>query len=142
MNALNQELVSCVAADTVREVAVLMKKKNVEAVPVTKNGVLQGLITERDLVLRCLAETASGGPLTAGDVMTRVVETVRFDESVYSVAEKMKKANARRNPVVDHSGKALGVLSFDDLIQSIGMEIQDLVDATQPLMPALRRQVA
>lgn len=139
---LNTELVSCPITATIREVAVLMKQKDVGAVLVTKNGVPQGILTDRDLVVRCMADSASFEHTKAGEVMTKVVQTVNQDEGVYNVAEKMKAAHVRRIPVVDHAGKAVGILSFDDLFQLIGQEISHLVEATQPRITGVGRQAA
>jgi len=111
-----------VTPDTpVSEAAQLMKEEDIGMVPVIERvggaetrGRLVGVITDRDIAIRTVAEgRASDSPVR--DVMSSGVRTATPDDSVESVMELMGREQVRRVPIVDERGSLVGVVSQADL---------------------------
>lgn len=121
----------CVPQDaSVREVAQLMKKEDVGCVLVTRGNtrIPIGIITDRDLATRCLADSLSPDQATAREIMTPNVRTVRENAGLYECIRTMNEAGIRRIPVVDSTGNAIGVLSFGDILRLLSSELGSLVE--------------
>jgi CBS domain-containing protein len=103
----------CTPLDNVYEVAVKMRDLNVGAIPIVENERLIGLITDRDLVVRGIAEKRSGSNQVT-NVMSENLITVSPDTSVQEAAQLMAKHQIRRLPVVEN-GKLVGMVSLGDL---------------------------
>jgi CBS domain-containing protein len=103
----------CTPLDNVYEVAVKMRDLNVGAIPIVENERLIGLITDRDLVVRGIAEKRSGSNQVT-NVMSENLITVSPDTSVQEAAQIMAKHQIRRLPVVEN-GKLVGMVSLGDL---------------------------
>ena len=111
---MTSRVVKVSADEPIRKAAELMKEWNVGAVPVEKDGKLSGMITDRDIILRCIA---SGKPDTvkAEDVMTDVkLVCISPEHSVTEAARLMAKEKVRRLPVCEN-GKIIGILSLSDI---------------------------
>ncbi|MBL8556843.1 MAG: CBS domain-containing protein [Phenylobacterium sp.] len=104
---------------TIREVAQTMVKVESGAVPVVDDGKVVGLITDRDIVIRVVAE---GGSLDtpAAEVMTEGVETCREDDNVADATGKMASKQIRRLVVLDEQGRMAGILSLGDVAVDYG----------------------
>ena len=111
-----------VTPDTpVSEAARLMKEEDVGMVPVIERvggaetrGRLVGVITDRDIAIRTVAEgRASDSPVR--DVMSSGVRTATPGDSVESVMELMGREQVRRVPIIDERGSLVGVVSQADL---------------------------
>ena len=127
---------SCVTADaTVREAAQVMNREDVGIVPVVEgqsNMRLVGVITDRDIVVRGLAERRQVEGLTARDVMTTDVEAVTPDDSLSEVIEIMSKSQVRRVPVVDRNDRLLGIISMADVANRADYD-EDLQEALEDI---------
>ena len=100
----------------------LLKRMNLGALPVTDRGdKLVGMLTDRDIVLRCVALGGDARTMTAGDVMTRGVVTATPDAKVDDAAKRMGRGQVRRLPVVEN-GKLVGMLSLADMARKCDME--------------------
>jgi CBS domain-containing protein len=120
--------VTCRPATTVAEVGRLMGERNVGSVLVVDEvGYLAGIVTDRDIVLRGVAEGMSGD-VPVERVMTRDVATITPATGLEEAAGLMVKRAVRRLPVVDAEGHPHGVLAFDDLMRHFGHEADALVD--------------
>lgn len=100
-------------SDTLRAVAQTMATQDLGSLVVARDGVVVGIVTDRDLVVRGLAE---GVPLDAavGDLATDDLLTVGPDDDVADVVRIMREQAVRRVPVV-RDGEAVGVLTIGDL---------------------------
>lgn len=100
----------------------LLKRMNLGALPVTdRGGKLVGMLTDRDIVLRCVALGGDARTMTAGDVMTRGVVTATPDVKVDDAAKRMGRGQVHRLPVVEN-GKLVGMLSLADMARKCDME--------------------
>ena len=103
----------CTPLDNVFEVATKMKELNVGAIPIVENNQIIGMITDRDLVVRGIAEKHPGSnPVT--NVMSEDLVTISPDASLEEASNLMAKHQIRRLPVVE-SGQLVGIVSLGDL---------------------------
>ena len=100
---------------TLEEVATMMKDENVGAIPVVDDDELIGIITDRDIVVRCIAEGKDPSECEAEEIVTEDLETVSPDDDVRRAAEIMQRKQIRRLPVCDEDGKLVGMLSLGDI---------------------------
>ena len=93
----------------------MMERCNIGAIPVCGNdGRLQGMITDRDIVTRCLAAERSPASTKVGDIMTAGIVAIRPDMEVSTAAALMGNRQIRRLPVMEN-GKLCGIVSLGDL---------------------------
>lgn len=104
---------------TIAEVARTMASVESGAVPVMDDGKVVGLITDRDIVLRVVAE-GKGLDTPVADVMTEGVETCREDDNVADATAKMGSKQIRRLIVLNESGGLAGILSLGDVAVDYG----------------------
>jgi CBS domain-containing protein len=108
--------VTCCAPETnLRQVAEKMEDENVGSVPVVENGRLIGLVTDRDIVCRVLANGQDTRTATAREAMTDDIVTCSPDESVIEAIHKMGEHQVRRIPICDANGKLRGIISMGDI---------------------------
>ncbi|MEG1632652.1 MAG: CBS domain-containing protein [Oscillospiraceae bacterium] len=100
----------------------LLKRFNLGALPVTDDaGRLRGMLTDRDIVLRCVAVDANPRDMRIRDIMTRGVVTAAPGDDINSAARQMSGDQVRRLPVVE-SGRIVGMLSLCDMARNCDME--------------------
>lgn len=93
----------------------LLSRYNIGALPVcNKNGALKGMLTDRDIVLRCIAADEDPQNVKVSEIMTRRVISVNAGDSVESASNLMAKEQIRRLPVQEQ-GRVVGMLSLGDL---------------------------
>lgn len=100
--------------DTVHDAARHMRELNVGAIVVQKHGQLFGIVTDRDIVVRCLAREGDCDSTLLGEICSPEVATLRPDDEVDHAVALMRAKAIRRIPVVKN-GKAVGILSLGDL---------------------------
>jgi len=99
---------------TIKEVAELMQKHNVGAIPVVDQSGLKGIVTDRDLVVRNIASGKDPFSTPVKEIMTSQVTTVTPDEDVQSIAKIMASRQIRRVPVVENQ-QLIGMVSLGDI---------------------------
>lgn len=99
--------------DNVFEAATIMRDENVGMIPVCENGQLKGIITDRDIVTRGIAEKKPNS-CQINDIMSSHLVYGTPEMSIDEAAEKMAEAQIRRLPVVDQN-QLIGVVSLGDL---------------------------
>ena len=104
--------------DSLREVASRMKAGDFGFMPVTEGDRLVGTVTDRDIVVRGLAEGV-GPEATVDGCMSRDVVTVRADDDVKEALDSMGGDQIRRLPVLDEGERLVGVVSLGDLSMQV-----------------------
>ena len=99
---------------TLQDAAREMQSDDIGAVLVTDNGDVAGILTDRDIVVRAVAEGRDPSSTTVGDVATRDVTTLTPDSSVDDAIRIVREKNVRRIPVVE-DGRPAGIVSIGDL---------------------------
>lgn len=105
----------CSPSDSVKEAASLMASNDCGQIPVTDaEGQLLGVITDRDIACRCVAQGKSADTKVA-EIMSSSPVTVTIDASVAECCKEMEDSQIRRLPVVDGAGKCCGIVSQADI---------------------------
>lgn len=111
-----------------RDVAELMREGDMGAVPIVDGGKLVGIVTDRDIVVRAVAEGKDASTPVA-EAMTSEIFSVRPDDFVFEAIRLMGDKQVRRIPVVTDSGELAGIISMAD----IALEIEDQREIAEAL---------
>ena len=102
-------------SDTVVSAAQAMEELNVGVIPVCDGEKLVGMVTDRDIVVRVVAQELDARTTRLADVMSTNVRTAREDEDIDEVLNDMAENQIRRVPVVDGKDRLIGILSIGDI---------------------------
>jgi len=103
--------------DSLKRVAQLMKQEDAGFIPITNGDQLVGVVTDRDIVIRCIAEKDDLTGVRAQDCMSKNVSTVEADAELDEAAGIMEQNEIRRLAVTK-AGKLVGILSHGNLVQA------------------------
>jgi CBS domain-containing protein len=106
----------CVTLETpISEVAQLMESEDVGSLPVLEGDELAGMITDRDIVVRVIAQGKDPRGMPVREVASRELVTVYADDDLSNALKKMASQQVRRLPVVDDDNRLVGVLAQADV---------------------------
>ena len=106
----------CVSPDTpISQVAELMESEDIGSVPVLDGEQLAGMITDRDIVIRAIAQGKDPRGMPVREVSTRDVVTVSPDHDLSDALQLMAQHQVRRLPVVDEDNRLVGIVSQADV---------------------------
>ncbi|KQT01717.1 MULTISPECIES: CBS domain-containing protein [unclassified Rhizobium] len=108
------QVISAKPTDTVEDVARMMSEIDSGAIPVLEDDVVVGMITDRDIVIRVIAERKDGFT-PVSDVMTEGVESCLEDDNIAEAARLMAELQMRRLVVFNGEGKLSGIISLGDI---------------------------
>jgi CBS domain-containing protein len=112
---------------SIRDAAGKMKELDVGAIPVCDGQKLTGLVTDRDITVRAVAEGRDPSKTRVSDVMSTNVAYCFEDDQVEDAAQLMEVKQIRRLPILDHNKQLVGIVSLGDLsVRTEGTEEQDL----------------
>lgn len=117
---MTDEVETCSLNDNIYEVAVKMKEWDVGVIPIVEEKRLVGIITDRDIVLRCIAEKTPPSAKVE-EIMSENLFTVTPDTTTQEAARLMAKEQIRRLPIVEN-GELVGIVALGDLA------VRDLTD--------------
>ena len=104
--------------DSIREVARIMAREDTGVVPVIEGKKIVGMITDRDIVVRLVAEGKDPANAHVNEAMTKNVRAVKENDSVNDALNLMSSAQVRRVPVVNDSNEIVGIVSMKDLAET------------------------
>ena len=110
--------VCCLPGDTVGQAARVMRREHVGPVPVVsdeRTRELIGIVTDRDLAIKVVAESRDPNNTPVSDVMTNTIVVCREDDDLSSAIAAMEEHQIRRIPVIDHGGRIVGIISQEDV---------------------------
>jgi len=107
----------------ITEIAKRMRDSDVGAIPVKADGRLVGIVTDRDITCRALADGGNLARLTAKDIMTKDVVCCSPDDDVKVAIGVMETKKIRRLPVTDSHKAMVGMLSLGDISHKVGKEL-------------------
>lgn len=123
-DCMSKNAVSIGAQEPVSVAARLMSRYNLGALPVrTASGRLCGMVTDRDVVLRCVAAGKRAESVPVCDVMSAGVLSVEEGEDAEKAAQLMSRAQLRRLPVT-HNGRLTGMLSLADFARHAALSME------------------
>jgi CBS domain-containing protein len=117
--------VDWVSPDTpVSELAKLMRDHDVGSIPIGENDRLVGMVTDRDIVCKGLAQdNFDAARATASEVMTTDIHCCREDEDLTKAVQHMEALKIRRLPVINQSKRMIGMLSLGDIGHSAPLDL-------------------
>jgi len=110
----------------IREACQLLEERNVGCLVVEEHGQLCGILTDRDIALRVVGQGKDPHLTHVGAVMTLNPVRIAVDSTVHELTMLMHSQQVRRVPIIDASGRAIGIVTLDDLLVLLGDEMSDL----------------
>jgi len=114
---MTSDVRACEPNASVTEVAKLMAREDVGPIPVVEEGRLVGIVTDRDLVVRVLAEGRDPQSTTVGEIASRDVVTVSPDEDLDRALQLLAQHQVRRLPVVE-GDRLVGIVAQADVART------------------------
>lgn len=119
---MTPQVISLRQEEAVSLAARLLSRNNIGALPVcSSGGKVLGIVTDRDLVTRCIAAGKDPNKTAVAEVMSRRVATIEADQTAEAALSLMGKEQVRRVPVVEN-GRLSGIVSLSDLSGLGGVE--------------------
>jgi CBS domain-containing protein len=118
-DAMTKQLVCCLKSDTAQSAATLMKRHDIGSVPVVADLVskrLEGIVTDRDLCLRLIAENKDPVMTHIAALMTQNPVTCSPNDQIQRCEDLMREHKVRRIPVVDKQGQCVGIVAQADVV--------------------------
>ena len=121
---MSEKVVSIDQNEPVSAAAKLLKRCNVGALPVCDGANrLRGIVTDRDIVLRCVAADADPAEIKVGEIMSRGIVTASPFDEVSQAAKIMSTDQVRRLPVLD-GGRLVGMVTLCDLARDCNCDME------------------
>jgi len=119
-DAMTSQVSTAAPTDSIRKVAQVMAHVETGVVPVVENGKVVGLVADRDIVLRVVAEGRSfDGPISEA-MSEGEVQSVQEDDVLANATAKMASHQIRRLIVLNDAGTLTGILSLGDVAKDYG----------------------
>ena len=115
---MTRAVVTSTREATIMEVAQLMKEEDIGPVLIVdneQNNTLVGIVTDRDIVLKVIAEGRDPKTMQVGDVMSKKLVTCRADDDVDVAMQSMAQFQLRRIPVVEDTMRLVGIIAQADV---------------------------
>jgi len=103
------------ATASVMDAAELMRESDIGDVVVLEDDHLCGIVTDRDIVIRVLAEGCDAASVTLGEICSRELTTISPTASVGDAVRLIREKAIRRLPVVEEDGEVVGIVSLGDI---------------------------
>ncbi|MEY7849539.1 CBS domain-containing protein [Natrarchaeobius sp. A-rgal3] len=130
-----ENVVTTTRDSDLEEVSRTLAEENVGALVVEEDDEPVGIVTDRDVALSVHAHDDVGS-LSVEDVMTEDPATVHEDDDPIAISEAIGEHNVRRFPIVDDDGNLSGIATIDDLIATIGEQLENVADTIEVQSPA------
>lgn len=116
---------------TCAEAARRMRRQNIGSIIVEEDGAPIGIVTDRDLALRVVAEELDPGTVTLGAVMSPFPAFLTTERDLRAALDVMREMHVRRLPAVNGKGRVIGVLSLDDVLIELAEQLGRVKDLLQ-----------
>ena len=123
-----KETIAVEADDPISRVAQQMRENHVGAVVVHEDGRPVGIVTDRDVTLRCGGRREILADIPAREVMSTNVVSARPEEDVLTVLDRMREHGVRRVPVVNEAGLLAGMVTLDDILLHVARSMRHVAD--------------
>jgi CBS domain-containing protein len=109
---------------TCAEAARRMRRENIGSVVIEKDGAPIGILTDRDLTIRLVAEELDAGSITVDRVMSTFPAFLAPQRDLGEALDVMVQMNVRRLPAVNAKGRLIGILTLDDVLLEIAGQLE------------------
>jgi CBS domain-containing protein len=110
------------ASASVQEAAMQMAEYDVGAVLIGTKETLEGILTDRDIILRLVVDGRNPAEVPVSEIMSSTLFSCREDDSVEAVFAQMRERQIRRMPVFDGNGRPTGIITLSDLAKHVPAE--------------------
>jgi CBS domain-containing protein len=117
---MSKDVKSCSPSQSLGDAARLMWERDCGCVPIQEGDRVIGMITDRDIAMAAYFKAKQIQEIPIAEAMSRELATCRPEDTLESAAEAMKRAQVRRLPVTDASGRLVGILSLNDMARALG----------------------
>jgi CBS domain-containing protein len=132
-DVMTRNVTVCNRNTSIYEVARMMRDEDIGAIPVVDdNGKLEGIVTDRDLVVKGINSDRNEGDLRAEDCMTTDLYTADMNDRLVEVIREMGDNQVRRVPVVDKRERLVGIISMADIATQTSKD-RELEDALEEI---------
>ncbi len=135
---ISHDLIMVSQDANLEEVATLMRAKNVGSVIVVENKdtnpVPTGIITDRDMVTRLLAQDIKLDEVSAQDIASEPIVLIQASQGLQQTLDLMESKGVRRTPVVDKEGKLVGMIALDDVMVA-------MIDRLESIAHVIKHQI-
>ena len=126
-----EPVVTVQPTQSVRDAALLMRDRHVGAVLVVDDDRPIGIVTDRDIVMRAIIEGRDPNTTPVRDVMSGGLTVAASDQKIDDAVIAIRTAGVRRLPIVNAAGKAIGIVTLDDLVVLMAGELNLVASAVQ-----------
>lgn len=130
--ACNRTVIVVGRATSLGEAARLMREHHVGSLVVAEDSdgrAPVGIVTDRDMVVEVLAADLDYRILTVGEIMGAKLVTASEEDDCLETLKRMRAGGVRRMPVVSARGDLVGIITLDDLLEIVGEELDEIVQA-------------
>lgn len=131
LHRLSRPVRTATLDQSVADAASTMREHHVGCVVIVREGRPVGMLTDRDLAVRVVAEGRDAVTTKVSDVVTYDPIVVRDTDEVVTLLSVMRAHGIRRVPVVDQAGQLVGIVTADDITLRVGRELAALADAIE-----------
>jgi CBS domain-containing protein len=114
-DVMTRDPATCSTDDPLVDAAKAMRDGDFGAVIVTQGDAVHGILTDRDIVVRAVADGKDVTSTTVGDACTANPATLSPDDDISDAIARVREQDVRRLPVVDDDGRPVGIVSLGDL---------------------------
>jgi CBS domain-containing protein len=116
------------ASAPIIEAAEIMLREDVGSVPILEEGRLVGMLTDRDIVIRVVAEGRDARTITCAEIASRQLATIDPQQPLEEALRLMGEHQVRRLPVVEEDGRLVGIVAQADIARNDPSEVGHLVE--------------
>lgn len=121
-----EDITALPSTASVLDAAKFMTDMNVGSVIVTDDDRPSGMITDRDVVAKVIAQGKDSSTTRISEIMVSPVVSIAEDKDIVDATQLMSNHGIRRLPITNTGGKLVGVVSLDDVLVQLGMEMQNI----------------
>jgi len=121
-----EDITALPSTASVLDAAKFMTDMNVGSVIVTDDDRPSGMITDRDVVAKVIAQGKDSSTTRISEIMVSPVVSITEDKDIVDATQLMSNHGIRRLPITNTGGKLVGVVSLDDVLVQLGMEMQNI----------------
>lgn len=116
------------------EITEMLESENVGAVVITEDESPVGIVTDRDAALE-IHQSDDVASVSVEEVMTEDPKTIQEGEEAIEISRAINEHNIRRFPVVDEDGTLTGIVTLDDLVATIGEQLDNVAETIESQSP-------
>lgn len=128
------EVVTARPDDSVEQISDQLESENVGAIVVTEDEEPVGIVTDRDVALT-VGEDSDVASRPVEEIMSVGPATVREDDEAMEISRTIDETNVRRLPIVDDDGNLTGIVTLDDLVATVGEQLDNVADTIEAQSP-------